>query len=167
MQLCRSGYTANKVLHTLKGHQPFKLLNCFIHYLVNLEIRMLRTLYAEFWGRRPIELVKSKVRIILSRVISLVYQTCLRAMLAHLVPSSTPHTSQLHGLVKTLVNSAVNNKFTGIAINIEKLQVVDRNCWAMEQPKQPCVNRVNIVTCDSTPTTTTMPPKKQPQRDQP
>jgi hypothetical protein len=92
---------------------------------------------------------------------------CLHAMLAHLVPSSTPHTSQLHGLVKTLVNSAVNNKFTGIAINIEKLQVVDRNCWVMEWPKQPHVNRVNIVMCDSTPTTTSMPPKKQPQHDQP
>jgi hypothetical protein len=72
MQLCRSGYTADKVLHTLKGHQPFKLLNCFIHYLVNLEIRMLCTLYAQFQGRRPIELVKSKIRIILSRVTSLV-----------------------------------------------------------------------------------------------
>jgi hypothetical protein len=29
------------------------------------------------------------------------------------------------------------------------------------------VNHVNIVMCDSTPTTTTMPPKKQPQHDQP
>jgi hypothetical protein len=167
MRLCRSGYTADKVPHPLKGHKPFKLLNCFIHYLVNLEIRMLCTLYTKFWGRRQTELVKRKIWIILSRVTSLVYQMCLHAILTHLMPSSTPCTSQLHGLVKTFVNSAVNNKFTGIAINIEMLQVVDRNCWAMERPKQSSVNHVNLVMCDSTPTTTTMLPKKQPHHDQP
>jgi hypothetical protein len=87
---------------------------------------------------------------------------CLHVILAYLVPSSTPHTSWLHGLVQTFVNSAVNNKF--IAINIEMLQVVDRNCWAMEQSKQPRVNCVNLMTCDSS--TTTMLPKKQQQCDQ-
>jgi hypothetical protein len=70
MRLCQSGYTADKVLHPLKGHKPFKLLNCFIHYLVNLEIQMLHTLYTKFRGRRPTKLVKSKIRIILSRVTS-------------------------------------------------------------------------------------------------
>jgi hypothetical protein len=161
-QLCQLAHTASRVLHPLKGHKPFKLLNCFIHYLVNLEIQTLCTLYAEFQGRRPTKLVKSKFWIILCRVTSLVYRTCLCMTLAHLIPSSTPRTSQLHGLVKTFVNSAVNNKFTGIAINIEMLQVVNRNCWAMEWPKQP---HVNLVMCDSS--TTTMPPKKQQQHDQP
>jgi hypothetical protein len=163
-QLCWLVYTAGKVPHLLKGHKPFMLLNCFIHYLVFSENQMLCTLHAKFWGRGLTELVKSKIQTILCRVTSLVYQTCLCMTLAHLVPSPTPHTSWILRLVKTCVNSTINNKFTGITISTETLQVVNGNYWALEWPK-PCVNSV---TCDSstTSTTTTMPPKRQQQHNQ-
>jgi hypothetical protein len=78
----------------------------------------------------------------------------LNMRLAHLMPSLTPCTSWLHGLVKTLVRSTVNTKFTGITIIIKMLQVVNRNYWVSEWLRHE--PHVNCVTCKTSTTTTTL-----------